>query len=121
MRYLNATRRLATGTGLQLTGGQAENPCVVSHDRWHRLLFTDWQDPEDGWQTPAPRTIVLWAVSPTLTADSLGSANWVYRGSTPDPGVNACEVPSLGPDAVLISQSISNGAMMVRCGDWSSR
>lgn len=106
--YVNATRRLAAGTGAQQTGGQAENPFVVTQGGVHRLFFTDWQDPEDSWRVPAARTIVQWASSATLKADSAGSTNWTYRGGTPDPGVNAFEVVAVAPDLNVVSQSISN-------------
>jgi hypothetical protein len=43
-----------------------------------------------------------------LAADSLGSANWTYRGNTPDPGVNATEAQRLPNGAWILSQSISN-------------
>jgi hypothetical protein len=106
--YLDATRRLPAGLGAQATGGQAENPFVVTRGGTHRLFFTDWQDSEDDWRQPAPRTIVQWAAAASLVADSSGSSNWVYRGSTPDPGVNAFEVLSLALGVDLVSQSISN-------------
>lgn len=106
--YLDATRRLAGGTGAQQTGGQAENPFVTSRNGMHTLFFTDWQDPEDDWTKPAPRTIVQWAASATLDVDSTGSPNWVYGGNTPDPGVNAFEVLTVAPGLDLVSQSISN-------------
>ncbi|MFQ5511327.1 MAG: family 43 glycosylhydrolase [Candidatus Krumholzibacteriia bacterium] len=106
--YINATRRLAGGTGAQATGGQAENPHVTTHDGTNYLLFTDWQDPEDSFTVQDPRTITQYVTSPTLVADTLGSSNWTYRGSTPDPGVNAIEVQLIGGDTWVMSQSISN-------------
>lgn len=105
--YIDATRRLEDGEGAQTTGGQAENPFVATHDGMHYLLFTDWQDPEDTLTVIDPRTQVQYAISQDLTADTLGSANWVYRGYIPDPGVNAIEVLELGRLSVM-SQSISN-------------
>jgi hypothetical protein len=106
--YIDATRRLAAGEGSQKTGGQAENPHVMSRGGRHYLLFTDWQDPEDGAGTPGGRAIVQYAVSAALVADSTGSAGWAYRGPIPDPGVNAIEVQVLGGDTRVMSQSISN-------------
>ncbi len=109
--YIDATRRLASGVAGQTTGGQAENPFVMTNDATHYLLFTDWQDPEDSVSVVAPRTMVQYATSSSLAADSLGSAGWAYRGYTPDPGVNAIEVQQLdaGWDGIwLMSQSISN-------------
>jgi len=109
--YIDATRRLASGVAGQTTGGQAENPFVMSNDGINYLLFTDWQDLEDSVSVVAPRTMVQYATSSGLTADSLGSADWFYRGYTPDPGVNAIEVQRLdtGWDGIwLMSQSISN-------------
>jgi hypothetical protein len=106
--FIDATRRLADGLGGQTTGGQAENPCVFSHNGTHHRLFTDWQDPEDDWTVPQPRTVVQYATSSSLTADSLGSRNWTYRGYTPDPGVGAIEVQVVGSNTWLMSQSISN-------------
>ena len=89
--YIDATRRLASGTEGQPTGGQAENPFVIAHAGDYYLLFTDWQDPED-----------------SLDVDSLGSAGWTYRGYTPDPGVNAIEVLQDGFGPWIMSQSLSN-------------
>ncbi len=105
--FIDATRRLEAGVGAQTTGGQAENPFVTSHNGTYYLIFTDWQDPEDSATVVHPRTIVQYATSATLGADTLGSSNWVYRGYTPDPGVNAIEVLRLG-DLSIMSQSISN-------------
>lgn len=115
--FVDATRRLASGVGGQPTGGQAENPFVMSHDGVRYLLFTDWLDPEDSVTVYDPRTIVQYATSPSLDADSLGSTNWTYRGYTPDPGVNAIEVQPIGRDIALMSQSISNE----RSGYWELR
>lgn len=110
--FVDATRRLASGVGGQPTGGQAENPFVMSHDGTHYLLFTDWQDPEDSVSVVDPRTMVQYATASTFDADSLGSANWSYRGYIPDPGVNAIEVQQLHTGGLagtwLMSQSISN-------------
>lgn len=106
--FVDATRRLAGGTGAQTTGGQAENPFVVAHDGVYFLLFTDWQDAEDDYTVPEPRTIVQYATSATLEADPLGSLNWTYRGYTPDPGANAFEVLRVGSDRWIMSQSMSN-------------
>lgn len=106
--FINATRRLPGGVDAQTTGGQSENPFVVSHDGVHYLLFTDWQDPEDDYTVPGPRTIVQYATSPTLDADTSGSVYWTYRGYTPDPGVNAIEVQRIGRDHWVMSQSLSN-------------
>jgi hypothetical protein len=115
--FIDATRRLATGSGAQTTGGQAENAYVMSHDGTHYLLFTDWQDPEDSVSVHNPRTIAQYATSSTLTADLAGSGNWTYRGYIPDPGVNAIEVLHLGPTVWIMSQSISNE----RSGYWTLR
>ncbi len=115
--FIDATRRLETGVGGQTTGGQAENPFVMSHNGVHYLLFTDWQDPEDSVSVIRPRTIVQYATSSTLTADSSGSINWIYRGYIPDPGVNAIEVLRVGRDVQIMSQSISNQ----RSGYWPLR
>lgn len=115
--FIDATRRLASGIGGQPTGGQAENPFVMSHAGTHYLLFTDWRDPEDSVSVYDPRTIVQYATSPTLAADTLGSPNWTYRGYIPDPGVNAIEVLRIGEDFQIMSQSISNE----RSGYWELR
>lgn len=114
--YLDATRRLARGIGAQTTGGQCENPHVMSRLGTHYLLFTDWQDPEDSVTAENPRTITQYATSATLAADSAGSPNWTYRGSIPDPGVNAIEVLRVDGTWIL-SQSISNEAS----GDYEHR
>ena len=106
--YIDATRRLAGGVEGQPTGGQAENPFVVSYGGDYYLLFTDWQDAEDSLDVATPRTIVQYATSPSLAVDSLGSAGWTYRGYTPDPGVNATEVFQPGFGRWIMSQSISN-------------
>jgi beta-fructofuranosidase len=108
--FIDATRRLAGGVGGQTTGGQAENPFVVTDGGRHYLLFTDWEDPEDSLTVANPRTIVQFATSLSLDVDSLGSANWIYRGYTPDPGVNAIEVIDFHRDDAewIMSQSISN-------------
>ena len=105
--YIDATRRLAGGAGAQSTGGQAENPFVISRAGDYYLLFTDWQDPEDSLDVAIPRTIVQYATSASLAVDSLGSAGWTYRGYTPDPGVNAIEVFPVGATWIM-SQSLSN-------------
>jgi len=115
--FIDATRRLESGTGGQTTGGQAENPFVMSQGGTHYLLFTDWQDPEDSVTTIDPRTITQYATSSNLTADTLGSPHWIYRGYIPDPGVNAIEVLRIGSDAWIMSQSISNE----RSGYWPLR
>jgi beta-fructofuranosidase len=106
--FIDATRRLASGTGAQTTGGQAENPHIMSYGGTHYLLFSDWHDPEDSVSVPNPRTFVQYATSSTLAADSSGSINWTYRGYTPDPGVNAIEVLSLRGNIWIMSQSIAN-------------
>jgi sucrose-6-phosphate hydrolase SacC (GH32 family) len=105
--FIDATRRLEAGLGAQTTGGQAENPFVMSHDGTYYLLFTDWQDPEDSASAPHPRTIVQYATSRALVADTSGSAGWTYRGGISDPGVNAIEVQRVG-NLWIMSQSISN-------------
>ena len=105
--YIEATRRLPNGVGAQATGGQAENPFVISRSGTYGLLFTDWRDPEDSCTVQNPRTLVQYATSSSLVADSSGSSNWTYRGPTPDPGVNAIEVQVVDGDWIM-SQSISN-------------
>ena len=105
--FIDATRRLATGVAGQTTGGQSENPHVMSYRGTHYLLFTDWQDPEDSVSVLSPRTIAQYATSSTLTADSTGSINWTYRGYIPDPGVNAIEVQRIGSNLWIMSQSIA--------------
>jgi hypothetical protein len=105
--YIDASRRLDSGIEAQRTGGEAENPFIMQHDGTWFLLFTDWRDPEDMWPQKAPRTIVQYATSSTLRATPDGSPHWIYRGYTPDPGVNAIEVQRLG-EIWLMSQSISN-------------
>jgi len=104
--YIDATRRLATGGGGQPTGGQAENPSVISHGKTHWLLFCDWQDLEDDSWVEGARAMMQYVTSSSLTADSLGSAGWTYRGYAPDPGVNAIEVQVLPNDDWIMSQSI---------------
>jgi hypothetical protein len=115
--FINATRRLESGVGGQTTGGQAENPFVMSNDGTFYLLFTDWQDPEDSVSVQHPRTITQYATSSTLAADSSGSVNWTYRGYIPDPGVNAIEVLRVSSGVWIMSQSISNE----RSGYWPHR
>ncbi|HET6348742.1 MAG TPA: family 43 glycosylhydrolase [Candidatus Krumholzibacteria bacterium] len=106
--YIDATRRLANGVGGQPTGGQCENPFVVSREGKNYLIFTDWQDPEDSLDVATPRTIAQYAASTSLDIDSLGSAGWSYEGYIPNPGVNAIEVIHYRPDLWIMSQSLSN-------------
>jgi len=106
--YVDATRRLAGGSGSQPFGGQAENPYVLARDGSYTLLFCDWADPEDDCTVQNPRTIVQYATSSTLHADAEGSHNWSYRGFTLDPGVNAIEALHLGVDTWILSQSIAD-------------
>jgi len=115
--FIDATRRLQDGVGAQTTGGQAENPHVMSYNGTHYLLFTDWNDPEDSVSVQDPRTIVQYATSSSLAADTLGSVNWTYRGYTPDPAVNAIEVQRVGKGLWIMSQSLSNQ----RNGLWQRR
>jgi beta-fructofuranosidase len=129
--FIDATRRLADGTGAQTTGGQAENPFVVTSDNTHYLLFTDWQDPEDSVTVAKPRTMTQYATSPSLSVDASGSFDWTHRGHIPDPGVNAIEVIELRRPGVrwLMSQSIGGpkaGApkehrreLRLKCVTWS--
>lgn len=79
--YIDATRRLAHGTGGQTTGGQAENAHVVSHGGTHYLLFSDWRDPEDSCSVATPRTMQQVATSSTPTPGSCPRAS-----PTPAPG-----------------------------------
>ena len=127
--WINSTRRLANGVGAQTTGGQCENPFVVSRAGTNYLLFTDWQDPEDSVGVVAhPRTIVQYATSNTLDVDAGGSAAWLYAGYIPDPGVNAIEVIHYDFDTWLMSQSLSNPhsgyvkplrrMLKLKCIDW---
>ncbi len=106
--YIDATRLLTGGSGGQPTGGQAENPYVLSHAGTFYLLFSDWADPEDDCSVPHPRTIVQYATSSTLRADAAGSSHWSYRGFIPDPGVNAIEALVLDGDTWILSQSITD-------------
>ncbi len=110
--YIDATRRLAGGTGAQATGGTAENSFVVTREGVYYLFFTDWQDPEDTVTVANPRTTVQYATSRSLEVDAQGSANWIYRGFTPNTGVNAIEVQTvpcgLGQPVWLMSYSISS-------------
>lgn len=115
--FVDATRRLPDGVGAQTTGGQAENPHVMSYNGDHYLLFTDWNDPEDSVSVENPRTIVQYATSPSLVADTAGSDNWTYRGYTPDPAVNAIEVQRVDKNLWIMSQSLSNQ----RSGLWWRR
>ncbi len=105
--YIDATRRLAVGTGAQTTGGQAENPLVIFESGTNYLFFTDWQDDQDTVTVVNPRTTVQYATSTTLSTDVNGSANWVYRGYTPDVGCNAFEGQRFDGKWVL-TQSISS-------------
>ena len=89
----------------------------MSHDGTHYLLFTDWRDPEDSVTVRDPRTIVQYATSPTLDADTVGSPNWTYRGYIPDPAVNAIEVQRIDSNLWIMSQSLSNQ----RSGLWKRR
>lgn len=126
--FINATQRLAGGAGAQTTGGQCENPFVVSREGTNYLLFTDWQDPEDSLDVATPRTIVQCATSPSLDVDTDGSTDWTYRGYIPDPGVNAIEVIEYGYGTWLMSQSLSNPhsgyvkpirrMLRLKCIDW---
>jgi hypothetical protein len=126
--FIDATRRLAGGVGGQPTGGQAENPFVVSRAGVNYLLFTDWEDPEDSLTVAQPRTIAQYATSTSLEVDSLGSTAWIYRGYIPDPGVNAIEVFRMGIDTWIMSQSLSNShsgyvkpirrQLRLRCVQW---
>ncbi len=131
--FIDATRRLASGSGGQTTGGMAENPFVMVHDGTNTLLFTDWMDPEDSVSVANPRTIVQYATSTSLDADTLGSVNWEYRGYTPDVGVNSIEVQELqcGFENVWVaSESISNPHalyhaehrrhLILRCIQWNA-
>src|SRR5262245_17330211 len=106
--YIDATRLLAGGTGGQTTGGQAENPYVLSHGGTFYLLFSDWADPEDDCTVPHPRTIVQYVTSSALLADAAGSSHWSYRGFIPDPGVNALEALVVDGDTWILSQSITD-------------
>jgi hypothetical protein len=125
--FVDATRRLAGGTGAQTTGGQCENPFVMTHGGTNYLLFTDWFDEEDSLDVQPPRTQVQYATSATLDVDSTGSANWAYRGYTPDPAVNAIEVQVIEGGTWLMSQRIANplhpyhdrrGALVLKCVVW---
>jgi len=126
--FVDATRRLPTGAVAQTTGGQCENPFVMTHDGIHYLLFSDWWDPEDFASEPDPRTMVQYATSSNLEFDTLGSAGWIYRGYIPDPGVNAIEVQVIDGDKWIMSQSISNPKsgdhdlhrrdLRLKCIDW---
>jgi len=108
--YIDATRRLAGGTVAQETGGQCENAFLVNTRGRYYLLFTDWQDEEDDFTVSNPRTVAQYATSPTLEVDAAGSANWVYRGYLPDPGVNAIEIidPRAPEIPKLMSQSVAS-------------
>jgi hypothetical protein len=130
--FIDATRRLATGAGAQTTGGQAENPFVVTSSGLNFLLFTDWEDPQDSVSVANPRTIAQYATSPSLSLDASGSASWSYRGYLPDTGVNAIEVVEFGryPPRWLMSQSISSPkagyprtqrrTLLIRCATWGA-
>lgn len=107
--YIEASARVSTGVLGQLTGGVAENPFVTAHDGTFYLSWTDYWDTEDFWYTTNPRTAVQYATSTTLDADPTGSANWTYRGYTPDPGVNGSEVQVLSGDTWILTQSIMSG------------
>ncbi|MBI3963879.1 MAG: family 43 glycosylhydrolase [Candidatus Kerfeldbacteria bacterium] len=108
--YIRATKRLFAsegGVGAQLTGEIAENPFITVYDGVYYLFFTDSADPEDYWFANEPRrTQVQYVSSPTLAADATGSANWIYRGYTHDPGVNAVEIQIVEGDTWVASQSI---------------
>lgn len=129
--FIDATRRLANGTGAQTTGGQAENPFVVKSNGLYFLLFTDWEDPQDSVSVANPRTITQYATSPSFAIDTSGSADWFYRGYMPDTGVNAIEVVELGHHPRwLMSQSISSDVagyprterrtLLLRCATWKA-
>jgi Glycosyl hydrolases family 43 len=129
--FIDATRRLATGTGAQTTGGQAENPFVVTSAGLNFLLFTDWEDPQDSVSVANPRTIAQYATSPSLSLDASGSADWTYRGYLPDTGVNAIEVIELRRQSRwFMSQSISSPmagyprtqrrTLLIRCATWGA-
>jgi sucrose-6-phosphate hydrolase SacC (GH32 family) len=115
--YIDATRRLESGIKGQTTGGQAENPHIMTYGGMHYLIFTDWWDEEDSVTVANPRTIAQYATSSTLAADTSGSGNWIYRGYIPDPGMNAIEVLRLPGDIWIMSQSLANE----RNGYWELR
>jgi hypothetical protein len=110
--FIDATRRLDAEDVPQSTGGIAENAFVFNRAGTNYLFFTDWRDTEDSLSTATPpRTMAQWATSATLDFDSLGSADWIYRGYFTDPGVNAIEVMSIpcgGEMMWLLSGSMAN-------------
>lgn len=115
--YINATRRRTTqegGTGAQLTGGVAENPFVTEYREGFHLFFTDYNDVEDYWTTPNARSWTQYVSAPTLDVDASGSPNWIYRGYTHEPGINAIEIPVVNDDTWIMSQSIGGS---VNSGD----
>lgn len=125
--FIDATRRLAGGVGAQTTGGQCENPFIMTHDGTNYLLFADWNDEEDSLDVQPPRTQAQYATSNTLDVDSTGSANWIYRGYIPDPAVNAIEVQVINGNLWLMSQRIANplhpyherrGELVLKCVEW---
>jgi beta-xylosidase len=108
--YIDATRRLSTGTAAQQSGGQCENAFVVKAGGRYYLIFADWQDVEDDANWPNPRTMAQYATSTTLEVDGSGSLNWVYRGYLPDPGVNAIEIIDPRETGIprIMSQSVAS-------------
>ncbi|PWB38481.1 MAG: hypothetical protein C3F02_03955 [Parcubacteria group bacterium] len=116
--YILATKKLYAdqgGVGLQLTGHVAENPFVTEYNNNFYLFFTDYTDQEDYYNIPNPRTEIQYLSSPDLSVDDQGSLNWAYRGSIPDPGVNASEIVVPYGDTWIMSQSIAANPYS---GDW---
>ena len=117
--YIEATKRLTSaegGTFGQRWGSAAENAFVTKYDGVYYLLFSDWHDeePENPDCADSTCSMVQYATSLSLAATPTGSQNWVYRGYTPDRGVNAIEVVVRAGDTWVQSQSVANA----NSGDW---
>jgi hypothetical protein len=119
--YIEATKTLTSSEGGvlgQRWGGAAENAFVTKYDRLCYLTFTDWrdEDPSNPDCADSSCSMVQYVTSRSLEATPDGSANWEYRGYTPDRGVNAIEVIVREGDTWIQSQSVANP----NSGDWAA-
>ncbi|UCE01486.1 MAG: family 43 glycosylhydrolase [Candidatus Latescibacterota bacterium] len=119
--YIEATKTLTSAEGGilgQRSGGAAENAFVTRYDRLYYLTFTDWrdEDPANPDCADSSCSMVQYVTSRSLDATPDGSANWEYRGYTPDRGVNAIEVIVREGDTWIQSQSVANP----NSGDWAA-
>ena len=109
--YIAATglyRASPYGFEAQECGGSAENAALTEFDGQFFLYFTDWMDEDRRCDHLSEPVQIQWLSSPSLTFDDQGSANWLYEGYTPDPGVNAPEVLLVNGDTWILSTSVAN-------------